>query len=142
MNSFVESQFSHCPMVWMYCGSRILNRRINRIHERALRIVYKDYTSTFEELLVKNSSVCTHHRNIQLVAVEMFKVKENICSDMMKQLFKFKTNRYHGRSFVIPNVNTEYMGKLSLRYFGPVVWERMLPKKIKVPICLKNSKRR
>ena len=29
--------------------------------------------------------------------------------------------------FIIPNVNNEYMGKLSLRYFGPVVWETMLP---------------
>ena len=24
-------------------------------------------------------------------------------------------------------MKTEYMGKLSLRYFGPVVWETMLP---------------
>ena len=28
--------------------------------------------------------------------------------------------------FIIPNVKSEYMGKLSLRYFGPVVWETML----------------
>ena len=64
MDSFVESQFSHCRLVWMFCGSRRLNRRrINRIHERGLRIVYKDYTSTFEDLLKKNESVCVHHRN-------------------------------------------------------------------------------
>ena len=140
MNSFVESQFSYCPLIWMYCCSIVLNRRINRIHERGLRIVYKDYTSTFEELLAKNNSVCTHHRNIQLVAIEMFKVRENISSDMMKRLFKFRANRDGGRSFIIPHVKTEKMGKLSLRYFGPVVWEQMLPKKFKDITLLEKFK--
>ena len=50
LNTFIESQFSYCPLVWMFC-SRKLNRKINYIHERALRLVYDDYTSTFEELL-------------------------------------------------------------------------------------------
>ena len=43
LKSFIESQFSHCPLVWMFC-SRQMNRKINRIHERALRLVYDDYT--------------------------------------------------------------------------------------------------
>ena len=59
---------------------------------------------------------------------------------MMKQLFRFKTNRDDGRSFVIPNVNTEYMGKLSLRYFGPLVWETMLPEKFKGITVLESFK--
>ena len=50
-NSFVESQFSHCCLVWMFCPLRKLNRRMNHIQERGLRIVYQDYTSSFEELL-------------------------------------------------------------------------------------------
>ena len=41
MNSFVTSQFSYCPIIWMYC-QRQSNNLINRIHERALRITYKD----------------------------------------------------------------------------------------------------
>ena len=51
--SFVESQFSYCPLVWMFHG-RIANGKINRVHERALRLVYKDYTSTFDELLERD----------------------------------------------------------------------------------------
>ena len=53
MNAFIESQFSYCPLVWMFCFSRKLNTRMNHIHERGLRIVYEDYTSTFDELLKK-----------------------------------------------------------------------------------------
>ena len=41
MNAFVSSQFNYCPLLWM-CHSRVLHTQINRIHERALRIVYKD----------------------------------------------------------------------------------------------------
>ena len=46
LKTFIESQFSYCPLVWMFC-SRTMNRKINHIHERALRLVYQDYTSSF-----------------------------------------------------------------------------------------------
>ena len=41
LKGFVESQFGYCPLTWMF-HSRKANSRINHIHERALRIVYKD----------------------------------------------------------------------------------------------------
>ena len=127
MTAFIEAQFSHCPLVWMYCHSRKLNNRINLIHERGLRMVYEDYTSTFEELLQKDGSVTIHHRNIQLVAVAMFKVRNGICPEITKDLFQLNERPNGKIRFLIPKVNKEYMGKLSLRYFGPVVWETMLP---------------
>ena len=127
MNAFIESQFSYCPLVWMFCYSRKLNNRVNCIHERGLRMVYEDYTSSFEDLLKLDGSVTIHHRNIQLVAVEMFKVKNGLCPEIMKDLFHLRQNPDGTSKFIIPNVNNEYMGKLSLRYFGPVVWETMLP---------------
>ena len=49
MKAFIESQFGYCPLVWMFCG-RQTNARINHIHERALRAVYNDEISPFEEL--------------------------------------------------------------------------------------------
>ena len=42
-NAFITSQFSYSPLVWMV-HSRTLNNRINKIHERALRFVYKNET--------------------------------------------------------------------------------------------------
>ena len=77
LKTFIESQFSYCPLVWMFC-SREINRKINYIHEQALRIVYNEYTSSFNELLVKDSSVSIHHRNIQYVAIEMYKIVNNL----------------------------------------------------------------
>ena len=90
-----------------------------------------DYTSSFEQLLKKDGSVCIHHRNIQHVAIAMFKAKYELCSNSMKKLFKIDSNPYNRKTFLIPKVNGEYWGKLSLRQFGPVVWEKMLPDKYK-----------
>ena len=57
---FVESQFKYCPIVWMF-HSRRTNKKINRLHERALRIVYDDVVSTFDQLLAMDESFCIHH---------------------------------------------------------------------------------
>ena len=74
MKSFVISQFNYCPIIWMYC-QRESNNLINKIHERALRIAYGDYESTFDALLEKDGSVSIHQRNIQTLATEVLKQK-------------------------------------------------------------------
>ena len=49
MNAFSKAQFNYCPIIWMF-HSRCLNNKINRLHERCLRMIYKDKISNFEEL--------------------------------------------------------------------------------------------
>ena len=135
MKAFIESQFSYCPLLWMFC-SRKLNRKINFIHERALRLVYNDYTSSFENLLKKDNSVSIHHRNIQRVAIEMYKVKNNLCPEIMKSLFVPQAHSINTRSkssFLRPRINSVYYGENSIRNFGPIVWDKMIPK------CIKES---
>ena len=70
MNSFVICHFSYCPVVWMF-HSRKLNARINRVHERALRVVYRDFDSSFEELLSRDSSTTLHQRNLQKLMTDI-----------------------------------------------------------------------
>ena len=48
--AFIESQFKYCPLVWMFHGKQI-NNKINKLHEGALRIVYNDTITSFQELL-------------------------------------------------------------------------------------------
>ena len=52
IKSFFESRFAYCPLGWMLYN-RSLYKRIDKLHERALRILYKDDISTFEQLLTK-----------------------------------------------------------------------------------------
>ena len=43
----------------MFCSQKLNNKK-NRLHERALRIAYEDYVSSFEELLLKDGFVKIH----------------------------------------------------------------------------------
>ena len=51
MKTFIESQFGYCPLIWIFHGNRTLNNTMNNIQERALRLVYTDYRSTYDQLL-------------------------------------------------------------------------------------------
>ena len=62
MNAFFKLQFNYCPMIWMCCN-RSLNNKIDRSHERSLRIAYSDKTLDFRELLEKDGSVSIHYQN-------------------------------------------------------------------------------
>ena len=54
--------------------SKTANNKINKLHERALRLVYDDYVSTFKELLEKDNSFNIHRYNIQTLCIELYKV--------------------------------------------------------------------
>ena len=87
MRVFISSQFGYCPLVWFFC-SRKINNRINRIQEYALRIVYKDYVSTFAQLLAKDSSVSIHIRNLQILITEIFKARNNLSPLIVQNIFR------------------------------------------------------
>ena len=89
MNSFFNSQFSYCPLIWMF-HSRIMNNKINRLHERCICLIYGDKTSSFEELLEQDKSVSIHTRNLQMLATEMFKVYRS----MSPPIFIISWTRY------------------------------------------------
>ena len=131
MKTFIESQFKYCPLVWMF-HSRQIRDRINRLHERALRVVYKDENLTFEQLLEKDNSFSTHDRNLQRLALLMFKVKNKLCPTPIQEMFKFENGHW-----ILPKIRTEHMGRETLRYSGPITWN-LLPDEIKSAETLKS----
>ena len=60
-------------VVWLICERSLgtMNNKINRLHERALQIVYNDYKSSFKQLLTKDTSYSVHHLNIHIL-VKLF----------------------------------------------------------------------
>ena len=89
MKAFITSQFSYCPLTWM-SRSRTLNNRINNICERPLRLTYKDTQSSFKEIFKKDHSVTVHHKILQILVTEIFKVKNDLAPDVMKDVFELK----------------------------------------------------
>ena len=134
IKAFINSQFGYCPLVWMF-HSRKLNKRINKIHERALRVVFIGYSSTFQELLVKVNSVTIHVRNIQNLAIELCKVVNGLSPEIMSHVFPLKESLKN--IFKSGNVHTVAYGTQSLVNLGPKIWA-IVPDDIKSITTLKS----
>ena len=50
INSYFYSSFNYCPLVWMFSSAKSLNK-VESLQKRALRFLYEDYVSSYEELL-------------------------------------------------------------------------------------------
>ena len=75
--------------------SRTSNNMINKVHERALRVLLNDDESNFEKLLHINNGVCNHHRNIQTHLIETFKIKKGFAPLIMESILKGRNNTYN-----------------------------------------------
>ena len=94
MDAFISSQFNYCPIIWM-CYSRCIctQKLYSGIHKRALGIVY------IKTIFLKSLDwLVIHHRNIQLLAIEIYKALNNVSSLLMAELFKMKESNYDLRT--------------------------------------------
>ena len=121
--AFIESQFKYCRFVWMFHGRKI-NDKINKLHERALRIVYNNTITSFEELRVKDKTFTIHHQNIQSLAIEMYKAVNNLPGGNLSEFFVRNNSNYNLRArseLTVTNINTVFKGKNSISYFVSVI---------------------
>ena len=109
---------------------RILNNKINPFNERALRIVYSDYRSSLCELLEKDKSFSIHHKNIQNLAIKIYKFFHNLSPCIMNIIFKVnqtfpydlrKRNLLQSR-----NPNSVQHGTDTISYIAPKIWSLVL----------------
>ena len=100
------------------------------MHERALRILYKDYTSSFKDSLKRDKSVTIHHKNIQSLAIELFTVKQNLSNSMLCNIFQTQSISYNLRSQADFIRSTSQYGLDNMRCFTSKVWQ-MIPLEIK-----------
>ena len=132
MKTFIMSQFSYCPLIWMFHDKNI-NNKINRIQERALRIAYKDNNSPYEKLLENDNSVSIHQKNLQLLMVEIYKTRNHLNPSFMMDIFEEKPMPYQLRSssnLNLPKVRTTCYGTDAVRFMGQRVWAK-LPVEVK-----------
>ena len=96
MRAFVISQFSYCPLIWMFPGKGV-NSKINHIHKIALRSEYQDFMSSFTEVLINDDSVSIRQRNLQLLVTEVYRTKMNVIPSGMKETLVEKEIHYNLR---------------------------------------------
>ena len=114
--------------------SREVNNKINRLHERCLRLVYSDKQSSFKELITKDKSVTIHHRNIQKLATEMFKAlntsENHILNDIFPKKIPVRYNLRHHQQFSTRTFKTVHYGTDSIAFLAQKIWD-IVPEEIK-----------
>ena len=142
MKTFVESQFNYCPLTWML-HSRTLNNEINGLHERSLRIVYSDYKSSFNTLLEKDGSFSIHHRNIQSLAIEIYKFLHGLSPTIMGDIIKLNRpptcNLRTRQELFGRNPKAVRYGTETISFLAPKIWA-IVPQNIKNCTSLSSFK--
>ena len=89
MNDFFSSQFNYCPLIWMF-HKMSLNHKVNRLHKRCLRVIYNDGHSFYDELLNIDNSVSIHDKNLQILAIEIFKLYNGSATHILNEVSPLK----------------------------------------------------
>ena len=77
----------------MFC-TRESNYRLKRVHERALRITSKDYTSSFSDLVTLLNEKTNPQRCIDVLLTEIFKYLSGLFPGLMSEVFRLKSSYY------------------------------------------------
>ena len=123
-NSFVKSNFNYCPLVWHFCR-KVNNEKIEKIQHRALKIIYKDHVSSYEDLTSKAHVSTMLGRRLHGILCEVFKCIKGINSKCLNDLFEVKSTSYSLRNdfrFIQPKRRTTNSGLRTVSYRGAKLW--------------------
>ena len=138
-----NAQFNYCCFIWMLHSCKSNNFKIKHLHGRCLRLIYGDKKSPYEKILEKDNSVSIHHKNIQALALEIFKVKQKLCPEITCDVFMKRIQQsvqfVYPSNFITLQVNNVFHGPTSISYFGPKIWD-IVPEKFKHNKSLNNFK--
>ena len=134
IKAFLSSQFAYCPLIWMF-HRRQINHKINKFHERALRISWS--FSSFEELISKDESVTVHEINLQILATEMYKIIKDYPQILCKTFLKLEVATVI--LVICQHFLQEILQQLDVDYRPSRTWD-LVPKEMKQVTTLNEFK--
>ena len=108
----------------MFC-SRQTNNLIKKLHERALRLVLNDRVSDFEALSRKSNDISCHQRNIQMLMIKHYKIKNKLSPLIMDSMLNRRNITYnfrHLQEFQSERKRTVFNSLETLSYHAPQLW--------------------
>ena len=123
-NSFIISNFQYCNVVWMFTGRTNLNR-LDRLNERAIRMIYNDKVTDYHVLLMQNNQLSVYKLCFKSLLCMMFKVWNNTAPQFLLDLFVKKQSLYNLRDhsiFMLPMYNYKKIGYHCFHYIGCKSW--------------------
>ena len=116
--------------MWHFC-SAALSQKIERIQERALKVLYNDNYSSYSSLLLKAEQPNIEVSRLRRLAIEVFKTLKSLNPDFMYTYFT--KGSQSGRriiDIVVNRAKTTTFGEKSLKTLGPKLWNP-LPEDVK-----------
>ena len=142
VQSFVFSNFNYCPLVWHFSSEKSV-KKIEKIHERALRFLYNDSTSSYDDLLSKAEKCTMRISRLRTLCIEIYKTVSKLNPPFMQDIFKLKQTTRSARNpneLIHHRPNQVTFGSKSLLSLGPQIWNA-LPKEIKLAENIQTFKR-
>ena len=128
-NSYVASNFNYCPLVWHFCGATNSNK-IEKIQERCLRMIYKDYESSYHRLLGMANTATLVISRLRILILVVFKSIRQLNPKCISDLFEVKSLGYSLRNHVKvlqPKRRTTTYGLRTVSYTGAKLWNDLFP---------------
>ena len=115
IEAFVYSNFNYCPLAWHFASMRSTNK-IESIQKRALRLQYKDYTSTYDSLLAKANKPSMELKHYRTLDFKIFKTLNVLNPTNMQDLFYLRSSSGRRPNNIdVVRTNTNKYGMKSLR---------------------------
>ena len=117
--SMIKSQFNYCPLVWIFC-SRQSNNLINRLHERGLRLTYRNKPiKNVNRYYGGKNETKIHQKNVQVLMTEVYKIVNGTAPPIMNSLFNFRANIRNFLQIFTENRKTVKYGIETATYRAP-----------------------
>ena len=140
IQSFIFSNFNYCPIVWMLCSAESM-RKIERIQERAYRLLHNDYTSSYDDLIHNLNDITMEVKRLRILATEVFKTLNNLNPPYMNEIFqKNGAKSNYPLDLKMQSHRFVTYGENSVRVLAPKVWNA-LPEYFKVHRSFESFKR-
>ena len=126
-NSFIKGQFNYCLSLRMF-NTTAVNHKINRLHERGLRALLHDETSTFNDMLSKSNDTTIHVKNIQKRIMESNNYLYVLLAPIMKEALTKKLLKYNLRNCrvaLLSNTKTNKYGTNTIAYKAAQLWNTL-----------------
>ena len=91
-NSFIMSHFHYCSSIW-HLGLKFDSKKLDRLHERALRYLYSDESSQTSTLFYRTGYSLVDRR-IQNLFIIVLETINNCPPEYLRDLFRLRDRQY------------------------------------------------
>jgi hypothetical protein len=109
------------------------SKKLKLLQERGLRIVFRDFESSYDSLLIKCNLRTLRENRLQSIIIEVFKARNKLAPEYIINKFEVRETGYELQrtdQLQITNKRTKSRGILSFKHTGAMLWNK-LPNSVK-----------